>query len=67
MARKVSIEFGSDDLVGSAEAAAILKVPVSSISRWDKAGKMPVAVAELKATKVWLRDDIEGKAKAEGR
>lgn len=67
MARKVSIEYGSDDLAGSAEAAAILKVPVSSISRWDKAGKMPVAVAELKATKVWLRIDIKTKAENEGR
>lgn len=67
MARSATIKFGAGELVGAAEAAAILYVPVSSISRWVKAGKMPEPVDTLKATLVWLRSDIEAKRDKEDR
>lgn len=47
------------DLVGTAEAAEILRVERSRIGRWKKAGVMPEPVIELKATPVWRRSDIE--------
>lgn len=59
MARDIKIGRCNGDLVGSAEAAEILGKPVSSITRWRKAGKMPEQVEELAATFVWLRVDIE--------
>ena len=63
MARKVCIERGKGDLVGAAEAAYILGAPVTSVTRWRKAGKMPPPVEELKSTHVWLRADIEAMAR----
>lgn len=51
------------DVVGAAEAAQILGVEVPRISRWrgtdDKPGRMPPTVADLAATPVWRRKDIE--------
>lgn len=46
------------DVVGAAEAAEALGVPVPSITRWRKAGRMPSPVAELASTWVWLREDV---------
>jgi len=66
MARDVKIRRGKGDIVGSAEAAEILDKPVSSITRWRKAGKMPPPVEELAATFVWLRVDIERMAAERG-
>jgi hypothetical protein len=48
------------DLVGTAEAAAMLGVERPRIGRWRKAGIMPEPVAEIAATPVWLRSQIEG-------
>lgn len=62
MARDVKIRRGKKDIVGAAEAAEICGVKTPQISRWQKAGKMPEAVDELKATVVWLRSDVEEKA-----
>ena len=48
------------DLVGAAEAAEILGVEVPRITRYRKAGKMPlVAVEGLAAGPVWFRSDVE--------
>lgn len=58
MADKVSIERCAKELVGAAEAAVILGVESPQITRWRKADMMPRPVERLKATFVWLRDDI---------
>lgn len=47
------------DLVGTAEAAAILNVERPRIGRWKKTGVMPPTVADLQAGPVWRRRDIE--------
>jgi predicted DNA-binding transcriptional regulator AlpA len=62
MARDVKITRGERDIVGAAEAAEILGVKTPQVSRWQKAGKMPEPLEELKATVVWLRADVEAKA-----
>lgn len=47
-------------LVGTAEAAAILRVERPRIGRWRALGnKLPEPIAELAAGPVWLRSDIE--------
>lgn len=51
--------YKSIDVVGTAEAAEILKVERPRIGRWRKQGKMPAPVAELAATPVWYRKQIE--------
>lgn len=48
------------DLVGTAEAAAILGVERPRIGRWRRKGLMPELAAEVSATPLWFRDDIEG-------
>ncbi len=53
------------DIVGTAEAADILDVERPRIGRWRNQGKMPPPVAELAATPVWHRKQIE--ALIEGR
>jgi predicted DNA-binding transcriptional regulator AlpA len=47
------------NLVGTREAAEILGVEKPRIGRYIKRGRMATPVAELGATKVWLREDIE--------
>lgn len=47
------------DIVGTAEVARILGVERPRIGRWIKRGVMPPMVAELQATPVWYRPDIE--------
>lgn len=47
------------ELVGTQEAAAILSVEVPRITRWRKAEKMPPTVADLAATPVWRKVDVE--------
>jgi hypothetical protein len=66
MEREVKIRRNRKDIVGAAEAAEILKKGVPQISRWQKAGKMPEPLQELKATTVWLRRDVEAMAKKLG-
>lgn len=46
-------------IVGVAEAAEILSVGKQQISRLKRDGRMPSTVADLRATPVWLRADIE--------
>lgn len=46
------------DLVGTAEAAAILGVERPRIGRWRKSGVMPEPVAEPAAGPVWHRSQI---------
>lgn len=48
-------------LVGTAEAAAMLNVERPRIGRWVSLGKLPPPIAELRATPVWLRSQIESK------
>lgn len=50
------------NVVGTAEAAEILSTWTSTISRWQKDGRMPPTVADPAATPVWHRDDIVRKA-----
>jgi hypothetical protein len=52
------------DIVGTQEAALVLNVEVGRVSRWKKDGKMPPLVADLGASPVWLRRDVERFAKA---
>lgn len=47
------------ELVGTREAAEILGVEKPRIGRYIKRGRMPTPVAELGATKVWRREDVE--------
>ncbi len=47
------------DLVGTAEAAALLGVERPRIGRWRDKGIMPDTVADLAAGPVWRRVDIE--------
>jgi predicted site-specific integrase-resolvase len=47
------------DIVGTAEVATILGVERPRIGRWIKRGVMPPTVANLQATPVWDRRDIE--------
>lgn len=47
------------DLVGVGEAAEILGIQTSTIPRYVKANRLPKPVAELAATKIWRRADIE--------
>lgn len=55
------------DLVGAAEAAEMLGIPVSTLSRWSKRGVLifegpripfPEPVATLRATPVWRASDL---------
>jgi len=52
----------SGDLVGAAEAADILGVERTRIARYVKNGIMPEPIAKLRATKVWLRSEVEALA-----
>ena len=47
------------DIVGTAEAASMLHVERPRIGRWIKRGIMPPTAAQLQATPVWRRKDIE--------
>jgi hypothetical protein len=47
------------DLVGAAEAADILGVERTRISRYRRTGAMPDPISELRATPVWHRRDVE--------
>jgi len=47
------------EIVGTAEAAEILGVERPRIGRWIKREVMPPTAAELSATPVWYRRDIE--------
>ena len=47
------------DIVGTAEAAEMLQVERPRIGRWIKRGVMPQTAAQLQATPVWYRKDIE--------
>lgn len=47
------------DLVGAFEASEILGVERTRIARYVRTGVMPEPVAHLRATKVWLRSDVE--------
>ena len=47
------------DLVGAVEAAEILEVERTRVSRYMKTGAMPKPLAKLRATTVWLRADVE--------
>jgi hypothetical protein len=47
------------DLVGAVEASEILGVERTRIARYVKTGIMPKPVAKLRATSVWLRQDVE--------
>jgi predicted site-specific integrase-resolvase len=53
------------EFVGASEAADLLGVRVGQITRWSHSGKMPTPAAELAATKVWHRTDIEAMAREE--
>ena len=47
------------DLVGAVEASEILGVERTRIARYVKTGVMPEPVSKCRATKVWLRRDVE--------
>lgn len=47
------------NVVGASQAAEILGVEVPRITRWRKAGRMPALAADLKATPVWHRQNVE--------
>ena len=47
------------DLVGAVEASEILGVERTRIARYVRTGVMPLPVAKLRATSVWLRTDVE--------
>jgi hypothetical protein len=47
------------DLVGAAEAAAILGVERTRVARYRRSGVMPDPLSELRATPVWFRRDVE--------
>lgn len=47
------------DLVGTAEAAAMLGVERPRIGRWKKKGVLPEPVCEIAAGPVWFRWQIE--------
>jgi predicted site-specific integrase-resolvase len=49
----------SGDLVGAMEASEILGVERTRIARYVRTGVMPPPVARLRATRVWLREDVE--------
>jgi len=51
------------DLVGAVEASEILRVERTRVSRYIKTGVMPPPLAKLRATSVWLREDVEKLAK----
>ena len=53
---------GPGDLVGAVEASEILHVERTRIARYVKTGVMPEPVAKLRATTVWLRQDVEALA-----
>jgi hypothetical protein len=50
---------GKLDLVGTAEAAQILRVERPRIGRWRRAGIIPEPVAQIAAGPVWFRSQIE--------
>lgn len=54
------------DVVGTAEAAQILGVKPPMITRWRKSGRMPPPVAELAATVVWLKTDVQARSRGTG-
>lgn len=47
------------DLVGAVEASEILGVERTRIARYVRTGVMPLPVSKLRATAVWLREDVE--------
>lgn len=47
------------DIVGAVEASEILGVERTRIARYVNNGVMPPPVATLRATRVWLRRDVE--------
>jgi predicted DNA-binding transcriptional regulator AlpA len=47
------------DVVGAAEARAILGVELQRISRWRKQGRLPPPYAMLASSPIWLTEDIE--------
>ncbi len=47
------------DLVGTREAAELLKVERTRIGRYIKSGRMPAMLVKLKATPVWRTEDVE--------
>jgi hypothetical protein len=49
---------GHAELVGTSEAAAILRVEKPRVGRYVRTGLMPEPVAVLHATKVWRREDV---------
>lgn len=59
---KVTIQTSEDgpgELVGSVEAAEILGVERTRIARYQREGKMPPKVAQLRSGPVFLRKDVE--------
>jgi hypothetical protein len=52
-------ENGFPDVVGTAEAAELLGVERPRITRYRRADRMPPLAADLAATPVWHRDDVE--------
>lgn len=55
------------DLVGAVEASEILGVERTRIARYVRNGVMPLPVAKLRATAVWLRSDVEELAERRAR
>lgn len=55
------------DLVGTVEASEILGVERTRIARYIKTKVMPLPVAKLRATSVWLREDVERLAQERAR
>lgn len=51
--------FVAGDIVGTAEAAAVLNVERPRIGRYRALGKMPEPIAVLAAGPVWWRADVE--------
>jgi len=49
---------GADELVGTYEAAAILRVERPRIAKWRRNGIIPEPVAQLESGPVWLRSQI---------
>lgn len=48
-----------EDLVGTKEAAELLRVDRTTVSRWKRAGYLPRPFAELATGPVWLRPVLE--------
>jgi len=48
-----------DVLVGTAEAAAILRIERPRIAKWIRAGIIPEPIIRLESGPIWLRSQIE--------